>query len=240
MGRWRSTVRVFIYLMTYDLGFAPNPFHGYCTLATCKPGIRSRAGVGDWVIGVGSKSLSRRAGREVGIDKVVYAMRVDEVLTWREYSEDPRFRAKIPSYSPDEDRPIEERGDNIYYLYEGKWYARPSFHYGRKEEMLRDLRGNVLISREFYYFGRKAIKMPEPILSELKKAGLRNGYRPYVSPRKIRNIAADIIDWIRSLGRVGVIGEPFLFKRRYNEEFFESEPMFVCEDEALQHPPRGA
>ncbi|WP_198140678.1 Nmad2 family putative nucleotide modification protein [Polaromonas naphthalenivorans] len=28
------------YLMTHDSGFAPNPFHGTLTLATCKPGIR--------------------------------------------------------------------------------------------------------------------------------------------------------------------------------------------------------
>nr|WP_269667332.1 hypothetical protein [Polaromonas naphthalenivorans] len=26
--------------MTHDSGFAPNPFHGTLTLATCKPGIR--------------------------------------------------------------------------------------------------------------------------------------------------------------------------------------------------------
>jgi len=44
---------VFIYVVDRDFGFAPNPFHGYCTLATCKAKIRNQARVGDWVIGNG-------------------------------------------------------------------------------------------------------------------------------------------------------------------------------------------
>ena len=31
---------VYEYVMTSDSGFAPNPFHGACTLACCKPKIR--------------------------------------------------------------------------------------------------------------------------------------------------------------------------------------------------------
>lgn len=38
---------LYAYAITRDLGFAPNPFHGFCTLATCKPGIRKTAKVGD-------------------------------------------------------------------------------------------------------------------------------------------------------------------------------------------------
>lgn len=47
-------MRLYVYVVTHDTGFAPNPFHGYCTLATCKPHIRGRAEAGDWVIGLGS------------------------------------------------------------------------------------------------------------------------------------------------------------------------------------------
>lgn len=32
--------KAFCYVIPYDTGFAPNPFHGLCTLATCKPQIR--------------------------------------------------------------------------------------------------------------------------------------------------------------------------------------------------------
>jgi hypothetical protein len=56
------------YKMTHDSGFAPNPFHGYLTLATCKPGIR-RSGsrrVGDWIAGFTSAALCGDAvGRNV-------------------------------------------------------------------------------------------------------------------------------------------------------------------------------
>ena len=32
--------RVYMYVVDRDFGFAPNPFHGVRTLATCKPPIR--------------------------------------------------------------------------------------------------------------------------------------------------------------------------------------------------------
>ncbi len=41
------------YIVRYDSGFAPNPFYGFCTLATCKPDIRKHAQVGDWIVGTG-------------------------------------------------------------------------------------------------------------------------------------------------------------------------------------------
>ena len=48
---------LYAYAITRDFGFAPNPFHGNCTLATCKPRIRKSANVGDWVLGIGGASL---------------------------------------------------------------------------------------------------------------------------------------------------------------------------------------
>ena len=48
-------MKLYSYVMIYDTGFAPNPFWGYCTLATCKPGIRRPAEQGDWIIGSGYK-----------------------------------------------------------------------------------------------------------------------------------------------------------------------------------------
>lgn len=46
-----NPLKLYSYVVARDFGFAPNPFHGYCTLATCKPDIRATASVGDWVIG---------------------------------------------------------------------------------------------------------------------------------------------------------------------------------------------
>ena len=48
---------LYAYAITRDLGFAPNPFHGVCTLSTCKPGIRKSANIGDWILGVGGSTL---------------------------------------------------------------------------------------------------------------------------------------------------------------------------------------
>ena len=53
-------MNIYSYVVTHDTGFAPNPFHGYCTLACCKPRIRSRAAVGDWVVGLTPKELEKK------------------------------------------------------------------------------------------------------------------------------------------------------------------------------------
>jgi hypothetical protein len=78
-------VRVFSYVVVADSGFAPNPFHGVCTLACCKPSIRKHAQVGDLVVG-----LSTRC------ERVVYAMKVQTVLGFDDYWRDARGLAKRP------------------------------------------------------------------------------------------------------------------------------------------------
>ncbi len=83
-------MKVYSYIVAYDTGFAPNPFFGVCTLATCKPRIREHASIGDWVIGTGAKLKYDYQGR------LIYAMRVDETLTLDEYWNDPRFQNKKP------------------------------------------------------------------------------------------------------------------------------------------------
>lgn len=45
-------MKYFFYILKHDSGFAPNPFYGFCTLATCKPEIRKQAEVGDWIVGL--------------------------------------------------------------------------------------------------------------------------------------------------------------------------------------------
>ena len=47
--------RLFSYTIPSDDGAAPNPFHGQCTLAICKPSIRRVAKKDDWIAGLGSK-----------------------------------------------------------------------------------------------------------------------------------------------------------------------------------------
>src|SRR5437016_3976950 len=78
----RRMSKVYIYVVDRDFGFAPNPFHGICTLATCKPGIRKMASVGDWVIGLGGGRLKARG-------RCIFAMRVSRKLTFNEYWSNP-------------------------------------------------------------------------------------------------------------------------------------------------------
>src|SRR5262245_19102367 len=83
-------VRLHSYVVARDYGFAPNPFFGFCTLATCKPRLRSVAQVGDWIVGTGSKKHKRERF-------VVYAMRVTGTLTFNQYWADGRFQSKKPN-----------------------------------------------------------------------------------------------------------------------------------------------
>ena len=69
---------LYIYVVRRDFGFAPNPFHGVCTLATCKPDIRRSAQVGDWVMGVGGVRLK-------AMGKCLYLMKVTEMSTFDDY-----------------------------------------------------------------------------------------------------------------------------------------------------------
>jgi hypothetical protein len=72
---------LFTYTILIDDGAAPNPFRGMCSLAICKPGIRRTARKGDWIAGLGSRTAP--SGDLTG--RLVYAMRVEAVLSLEEY-----------------------------------------------------------------------------------------------------------------------------------------------------------
>ena len=139
--------------MTHDTGFAPNPYFGILTLATCKPGIRLTKKVGDYIAGFTSEKLCKDVP---GNEKLVYIMRVTEKITISEYWNDSRFRCKRPLKND----AIKKRGDNIY---------KPSLHSRSgfiqmpnanhcDGDMNTDLEGEfVLVSNDFYYFGIAAI-----------------------------------------------------------------------------------
>lgn len=196
-------MRIYSYAIPYDSGFAPNPFWGYCTLATCKPRIRRTAKEGDWVIGTGSV-------RNVGNERLVYAMRVTEVIPLEDYWVDKRFEKKKPGKG--KKRLV---ADNIYYR-DKKGNVRqyfPSKHsYPDKENLEtkeHDLKGeNVLISKSgnFYYFGREALKIPESLLCLVKKG-----------PSHKCDFPQDTVDkflrWIKKK-KLGVNGYPWSYPRR--------------------------
>lgn len=157
-------MRLFIYVVRYDAGFAPNPFHDYCTLATCKPKIRRMAKAGhdgDWVVGINSAKVEKTI-------RLVYVMRVTEALTFQEYWDDPRFQSKKPDCTGKRTEAIV--GDNIYRPDGTGWEQLPSLHSNRDGtpnlgNIEHDTQTNrVLVSNQFCYWGAKGPAVPAAFL----------------------------------------------------------------------------
>lgn len=151
--------RLFTYCIPVDDGAAPNPYWGACTLAICKPVIRRTAKAGDWIVGTGS--VSAPSGDLS--DKVVYAMEVSSVMTLAEYDEWTRnhLLEKIPDL---QNQDLRRRvGDSIYNFSSGTPNQRPGVHDRGNQET--DLGGkNVLLSMNFYYFGKHPVLLPPHLL----------------------------------------------------------------------------
>lgn len=151
-------MRVYSYIVRYDFGFAPNPFHGWCTLATCKQDMRPHVTIGDWVVGTGSK------GHDLA-GHLIYAMQVQEILTYDAYWNDPRFQVKKPNPRGS----LKQRyGDNIYHKdAKGNWIQENSRHsleggLPNPEHVERDTKADaVLASQRFFYYGRRAPTIPK-------------------------------------------------------------------------------
>ena len=202
---------LFSYVVRYDSGFAPNPFHGLCTLATCKPGIRAHANIGDWVVGTASGGPPvRRAGY------LVYAMRVSEIVTTSQYWCDPRFREKRPDMHHNW---VAASGDNIYQpLGQGKWRqlnsyhtendGRPNAHHVRRDTGVE----RILVSRDYVYYGGEGPKLPERFLP----GGTMDLLRARRNYQRVRDeeVIASFEGWVRSLGDRGYEGKPWDWVRR--------------------------
>lgn len=151
--------RLFSYKMTHDTGFAPNPFWGELTLATCKPQIRLKKTKGDWIAGFTSGEL---CGDAVGEEKLLFLMKVENKLSIADYFVSPQYKDKIPD--PEHPLEVQRVGDNIYTpLPSGGFEQIDDSHHdcGNMED---DLSGEfVLTSIEFVYFGGEAITIPPQI-----------------------------------------------------------------------------
>lgn len=195
---------LYSYIVAYDSGFAPNPFNGFCTLATCKPEIRKRASIGDWIIGTGSNKQGIRRG-----GFLVYAMRVEEALTFAEYWNDPRFQKKKPNLYGSYQMAC---GDNIYRpdQLRGGWHQLNSHHSNddgspNQKHIIRDTSvDRVLISNYFVYFGAEG---PD-ISSQFKDADLVRDGRGY---RKITDTDTIVAfeSWLGHFGVANYQGRPF-------------------------------
>ncbi len=187
------------YRMRTDKGFAPNPFHGVCTLAACTPNhCHAKLTRGDLIAG---------CSRSDGTVRVVYVMEVDEVLGLDDYYRDPRFKAKKPSSGTR----IRRAGDNIYVKDGGKWRQDPDAFFHRQDEDPRWFRQDtgadrVFVGRRFVYFGSDMVKLPARFA----------GYLPFA--RGIRFLKDDpktfaaFRRWAFSRPKLGRLGAPGAWK----------------------------
>lgn len=193
-------MRLFSYVVRRDYGFAPNPFFGACTLATCKPNIRRTAKVGDWVIGSGS-AQQRRTGR------LVYAMKVDETMSFNQYWESERYRRKRPLLRGSRKQAY---GDNIYH-FDGQWRQLDSHHshpngQGNPHNIANDTKADrVLVGREFMYFGGSGPTIPDRFRNwEGVDICARRNHRRHFP----EGMPEAFVEWLKTLDASGYCGSP--------------------------------
>ena len=199
-------MRLYSYVVARDYGFAPNPFFGCCTLCTCKPRIRKAAQLGDWIVGTGSK----RYGLE---GRVVFAMKVDEILSFDEYWGEPRFRGKRPNLRGSLKQAY---GDNIYHrnpktkrwIQEDSHHSRPGGRTNRNN-VERDTDPPIaLVSFQYGYWGAEGPKIPKRFRGKPDVCAAR-GHK-CVFPASFVN---SFVKWLHARGLSGFSGAPAEFGR---------------------------
>ena len=149
--------RLYSYVVVRDFGFAPNPFFGICTLATCKPRIRASAIIGDWIVGISGKSMGQPR-------RLVYVMRVTDALTFDDYWSLPEYERKRPNLRHSRKHAF---GDNIYHSDRaGTWIQLDSHHSHADgtpnlNNIQRDTQADrVLVSTDYRYWGGSGPALP--------------------------------------------------------------------------------
>lgn len=145
------------YVIVRDYGFAPNPFWGVLTLATCKPRIRKSAQIGDFVIGHSPKGDGY---------KIIFIMKVSSIMTFDEYWNNEDYSIKRPVMNGSL---VRKYGDNIYHHgASGNWIQEDSHHSLENgsvnlDNLHRDtgMTDKVLLARDFIYLGKSRIDFPD-------------------------------------------------------------------------------
>lgn len=201
-------MKLYSYVVARDYGFAPNPFFGVCSLATCKPKIRAKAHIGDWVVGIGS-AQNRLRGR------LVFVMRVDETLTFDQYWTDPRFLSKRPNLCGSV---MQAFGDNVYHQdHRSRQWIQASSHHSFPDGTANPLNiahdtqaPRVLLGQRFVYWGCEGPEVPARFRTTIGRGG-----RPDRCNFPSMEIQA-FLRWIDSLGQQGFVGMPLEFKKLYS------------------------
>lgn len=193
-------MNLYSYVITRDYGFAPNPYFGYCTLATCKPRIRKTASIGDWIMAFGGKATPCSS-------KMVFLMRVDKIMTFDEYWNSKQYDIKKPVFNKSL---IYAYGDNIYHHNGDIWHQMLSHHSAENGDinfinLSKDTSvDRILISNKFYYFGSNAIDISNEY-GVLMPSGRGRGHRV----QKNQELISEFLLYIEKTYEVGIHGTPF-------------------------------
>lgn len=216
-----NDIRLFSYKMTHDTGFAPNPFGGFLTLATCKPLIRKCKKIGDWIAGFTSIQLN---ADKVGSERLVYLMQVTDKIPFKEYWNNSKYEKKKPK--PKSDIGIEKIGDNIYEPIvenpEKPIDYKLLYNLSHEEkDKDRDLSGEyILTSDNFYYFGLKSIIIPKDIRPTVPKGQSGHGSRTHDASK-----VNDFLSYIETKYQVGIYSRPHSWFS--NDESWKNDKNYI-------------
>ncbi len=179
------------YVVRYDTGLAPNPFHGWCTVAVCTPnhqGANLRSG--DWMCGFLPKEHEYR---------LVYLMQIEQRIHLNDYFHDCRFSAKRPDLGGNW---ISRCGDNFYSLASDRsWIRHPNLYHTTRESLTKDTRNPyVFVGQRFWYFGENAVSLLQSYRELAGGRGIRVNHR--------WRTVESFIDWVCFNWDVGIHGRP--------------------------------
>lgn len=161
--------------------------------------IRKSGSVGDLIVATGSANLQ-------AADRLVYWMRVSEIIAFDDFWSDPRFARKKPNMNGSM---MHRYGDNIYYTgADGTFQQIDSFHSeedgslsAANRERDTGTTEKVMLATDFAYFGKTAPLIPENVRLLIKKGP---GHKCRFSDEQIAGIEA----WLATLPARGYLGEP--------------------------------
>ena len=186
--------KIYFYKLTADNGGAPclqrerrarrrQAPHYLLSLAICKPMIRKTAAAGDVIFGFAANSLSRD-------NRLIYVARITDKLS------DGAYYTLKNRYA--------RREDCIYELKNGRFKWRNTAKHHQAKDLEHDLgkhpsypRANVLLSRDFRYFGKVGTSEYKSKFPRVKRAveRLTQGARVHHNA-ELRDQLLAMMDWI--------------------------------------------
>lgn len=186
--------RIYFYKLTADSGGAPCVRRGLLSLAICKPMIRKTAREGDLIFGFAANSLHPD-------NRLIYAAYVTKKLSGGDYYKSSRYI---------------RRPDCIYRLSGTHFVWKKKSKYHGPESVKHDLgdhpnypRANVLLSRDFRYFGIEGTAQYKSRFPRVRRAVERLGQGSRVCHNEeLRRELNNMADWLWQNANRKIMGQP--------------------------------